>query len=330
MIVSSNTVEHSAMSHQHKTIAPKTSNFGVRNSSELVSSSTTSNPRQPASSSASCRRRIAFHPTLGYAIAPTMVPKVARRNARERNRVKQVNCGFEMLRSHIPSAAKSKKMSKVDTLRHAVEYIQNMQKMLHEQQQQQHHHQTHLPPPLHIQSPPTPLTPTPSSRASSVPSPMTPHMPPLQHQQHHFILPDVPTYPSPLTPRTPNTPASGDFMTLSNNPYPSNDSGYETSSFYSSSTSSLSPSMMSPHCHPQRPHHLQHHQHQLASSMSPASVRHLEASPVSPPVFSRPQQYHEMEVSSHFHYNNFNGIAENPEEEELLDAIAKWQEQGDE
>ena len=61
---------------------------------------------------------------------------MARRNQRERNRVKQVNCGFEMLRAHIPSAAKQKKMSKVDTLRHAVEYIQNLQVMLNEKSQQ--------------------------------------------------------------------------------------------------------------------------------------------------------------------------------------------------
>ena len=35
-----------------------------------------------------------------------------------------------MLRTHIPSAVKHKKMSKVDTLRHAVEYIQSLQRML--------------------------------------------------------------------------------------------------------------------------------------------------------------------------------------------------------
>jgi len=38
-----------------------------------------------------CRRKIAFHPTLGYQIAPPQPAKVARRNARERNRVKQVS-----------------------------------------------------------------------------------------------------------------------------------------------------------------------------------------------------------------------------------------------
>ena len=56
------------------------------------------------------------HPTLGYAIPPPQPAKVARRNARERNRVKQVNGGFELLRSHIPSAAKHKKMSKVSNV----------------------------------------------------------------------------------------------------------------------------------------------------------------------------------------------------------------------
>ena len=70
------------------------------------------------------------HPTLGYPVLPPQPAKVQRRNQRERNRVKQVNSGFDHLRSHIPSAAKHKKMSKVDTLRHAVDYIQNLQTML--------------------------------------------------------------------------------------------------------------------------------------------------------------------------------------------------------
>jgi len=81
---------------------------------------------------------------------------------------------------------------------------------------------------------------------------------------------------------------------------------------------------------------LHHHQLSLMSPASSGPLRlsaHLESSPVSPPVYSRPQQYHEMEVSSNVGYNhlynNYNNIAENPEEEELLDAIAHWQEQGD-
>lgn len=43
------------------------------------------------SSGGGARRKIAFmHPTLGYPIAAPLPAKVARRNARERNRVKQV------------------------------------------------------------------------------------------------------------------------------------------------------------------------------------------------------------------------------------------------
>ncbi|NP_001034533.1 asense [Tribolium castaneum] len=65
---------------------------------------------------------------------------VARRNARERNRVKQVNNGFANLRQHIPnfiaaafesnSRGGNKKLSKVETLRMAVEYIRSLEDLL--------------------------------------------------------------------------------------------------------------------------------------------------------------------------------------------------------
>ncbi|XP_073829159.1 achaete-scute-like protein asense [Musca autumnalis] len=67
---------------------------------------------------------------------------VARRNARERNRVKQVNNGFAALRERIPeevaeafeaqSTCKNngKKLSKVETLRMAVEYIRSLERLL--------------------------------------------------------------------------------------------------------------------------------------------------------------------------------------------------------
>ncbi|XP_019764683.2 achaete-scute complex protein T3-like [Dendroctonus ponderosae] len=65
---------------------------------------------------------------------------VARRNARERNRVKQVNNGFANLRQHIPSfiaqafesntGRGNKKLSKVETLRMAVEYIRSLEEIL--------------------------------------------------------------------------------------------------------------------------------------------------------------------------------------------------------
>jgi hypothetical protein len=97
MIVSSNTTaDRRATGQPHKAIAPKASHPGSTAArpgvtSDVVSSSTSSQ----RATSASCRRRIAFHPTLGYAIAPTLPAKVARRNARERNRVKQVPIFYE-------------------------------------------------------------------------------------------------------------------------------------------------------------------------------------------------------------------------------------------
>ncbi|XP_041973365.1 achaete-scute homolog 1-like, partial [Aricia agestis] len=72
---------------------------------------------------------------------PSQPASVARRNARERNRVKQVNNGFAALRQHIPSAVtaalaggrgSSRKLSKVDTLRLAVEYIRSLKRLLDE------------------------------------------------------------------------------------------------------------------------------------------------------------------------------------------------------
>ena len=73
---------------------------------------------------------VAIHPVHGYAIPPPQDVKVSRRNARERNRVKTVNNGFEVLKRHIPSAAPVKKMSKVNILTQAVEYIECLQGLL--------------------------------------------------------------------------------------------------------------------------------------------------------------------------------------------------------
>ncbi|GLV37175.1 lethal of scute [Carabus blaptoides fortunei] len=91
-----------------------------------------------------CKRKINFVPYGGPGHQPA---SVARRNARERNRVKQVNNGFATLRQHIPASVAaalavpantgnargaSKKLSKVETLRMAVEYIRSLQRMLDE------------------------------------------------------------------------------------------------------------------------------------------------------------------------------------------------------
>ncbi|XP_054268323.1 achaete-scute homolog 1a-like [Macrosteles quadrilineatus] len=89
-----------------------------------------------------CKRRINF--AYSQQMQGHQPASVARRNARERNRVKQVNNGFATLRSHIPlsvataisssagSRGASKKLSKVETLRMAVEYIRSLQELLDE------------------------------------------------------------------------------------------------------------------------------------------------------------------------------------------------------
>ncbi|XP_048511173.1 achaete-scute complex protein T3-like [Athalia rosae] len=96
-----------------------------------------------------CKRAKLYAQATPYGTVPHQPASVARRNARERNRVKQVNNGFATLRQHIPqsvaqalggntagtggsSRAGSKKLSKVETLRMAVEYIRSLQRLLEE------------------------------------------------------------------------------------------------------------------------------------------------------------------------------------------------------
>ncbi|XP_069108381.1 achaete-scute homolog 2-like [Argopecten irradians] len=60
----------------------------------------------------------------------TKVSSMSRRNARERRRVKMINLGYETLRDHVPAGIENKKLSKVDTLRSAVDYIKQLQRLL--------------------------------------------------------------------------------------------------------------------------------------------------------------------------------------------------------
>lgn len=79
----------------------------------------------------------------GTYTAGVQTASIARRNARERNRVKQVNDGFNALRKRLPAAViaalsgnarrgSGKKLSKVDTLRMVVEYIRYMENLIEE------------------------------------------------------------------------------------------------------------------------------------------------------------------------------------------------------
>ena len=244
-----------------------------------------------------CRRKIAFHPTLGYPMPPVLPAKVERRNLRERNRVKQVNCGFDYLRSHIPGAAKQKKMSKVETLRHAVEYIQMLQRLLGEKAgprdeeipkrvklpaASQPQTVTSQPPPPPITSPPA--IPTPSSTVSSSEASTTPF------EAVHF------QYPSPLTPKTP-TPYDP------HRALPSYESGYDTASYYSSSSSSS------------------------ASFMATSPPPHQQVNFCYPP--SEPSHPQSQHAESFHSYDYYGADAVNSEEDELLDVIARWQDQED-
>lgn len=92
-------------------------------------------------SAAAKRPRVRENVVEDLARSPTPLA-VARRNARERNRVRQVNDGFAALRRHIPeevaaefenansNRGPNKKLSKVETLRMAVEYIRNLESLL--------------------------------------------------------------------------------------------------------------------------------------------------------------------------------------------------------
>ena len=80
---------------------------------------------------------VAIHPIHGYAIKPQQDIKTIKRNERERNRVETVNRGFETLRRHVPTAAMVKKMSKVNILNQAVEYIEYLKQILESSSQPQ-------------------------------------------------------------------------------------------------------------------------------------------------------------------------------------------------
>ena len=93
---------------------------------------------------------LSFHPVIitffqlpfkkhHHSVKKMQTPSVSRRNARERNRVKQVNNGFSTLRTHIPHL--KNKTSKVDTLRAAVDYIKALRNLIGEPLNDQELHQ---------------------------------------------------------------------------------------------------------------------------------------------------------------------------------------------
>ncbi|XP_042547461.1 achaete-scute homolog 3 [Dipodomys spectabilis] len=63
-----------------------------------------------------------------YSYGPAFIRK---RNERERQRVKCVNEGYAQLRHHLPDEYLEKRLSKVETLRAAIKYINYLQSLLY-------------------------------------------------------------------------------------------------------------------------------------------------------------------------------------------------------
>ena len=283
--------------------------------------------------------------------------QVSRRNARERNRVKSVNNGFEDLKRHIPSASSVKKMSKVTILSHAVRYIQNLQAVLKETEDEEEEDgvgdggvtdrqrlkENSRPPPQTLPFPAVaasvkwevknePLQSamtylhSPSSAAagaSSVPSPASSG---LTYQ---------PT--PPLTPISTNTMYLGDgyghqhpgYAAAATTSLRSNtavgvssgggyESGYETAaSIYSDAENqvqSLLQSTSLPHHHP--PHHHPHHLTHPGLLLPPANNLPRES-------YARvPGQQMNRDVKLD---SGGGGGDSSGEEDDILDAIAEWQ-----
>nr|ALJ33574.1 Asca-2 [Clytia hemisphaerica] len=79
-----------------------------------------------------------------HSLVASMDPEaVARRNERERNRVKQVNDGFDALRKKVPFLPNKKKLSKVDILRCAMMYIRDLKGVVEEYDHNNTHYLTH-------------------------------------------------------------------------------------------------------------------------------------------------------------------------------------------
>ena len=83
------------------------------------------NPNNPFSPY--CRIPLPSPYSNEYGAEPAFIRK---RNERERERVRCVNDGYARLRQHVPHVNKDKRVSKVETLRAAIDYIQHLQAIL--------------------------------------------------------------------------------------------------------------------------------------------------------------------------------------------------------
>ena len=138
---------HHHNGHHGMTGSPLTGNNGQNHRGNVIVSTMSSSQDIKPPMPQHGVKRSKMYQTTPYGTVPHQPASVARRNARERNRVKAVNDGFTTLRQHIPQSvaqalggntagthggarAGSKKLSKVETLRMAVEYIRSLQRVL--------------------------------------------------------------------------------------------------------------------------------------------------------------------------------------------------------
>ncbi|XP_067950339.1 achaete-scute complex protein T3-like [Watersipora subatra] len=105
---------------------------------------------------------------------------ITRRNTRERNRVRAVNQGFVTLANHVPSHLRSKKMSKVDTLKAAIDYIHRLKEALESNNPEEISDNDTQPEPSLSPSCSSPQS-TSSTEASPTP---VPHFSPITYQQN--------------------------------------------------------------------------------------------------------------------------------------------------
>jgi len=177
------------------------------------------------------KRKIAFQESNGGEDKGNP-PKTVRRNARERNRVKNIDMGFDNLKLHIPTTAQQKKISRVRILSSAVEYIQHLHTLLNQ-------HESVCRNPALIKNEPHSPSPNnpPDSSTSSPHIPLRhpysyphPHFPQMYNNHPPLISPPNPVYPG---------------YTPTHNVY-SDTASVASSGYYSSTLSADSPSQLSP------------------------------------------------------------------------------------
>ena len=271
------------------------------------------------------KRKIAFNPqsdktsVSATESAPVMITKTVRRNARERNRVKQIDVGFEKLRTTIPTAASQKKISRVKILSSAVDYIQHLHTMINE-----HESICRSGVGTIIKQEPLSSLPTPP-KCSTASTPMMSH----QYSQPPFPV-SYPSMPAqyPMSPYTPHSPISPYHpgMTMGGQPQHQQHPGYPGSHSDSGYYSSHSPvSALTPRSHLRRPGPGRNYR-DTRDSLSPSSVSTYSDSSVHS---SNPYITPGSLVSPDHHQTS---LTQDPtpsstfrEEDELLDSIVQWE-----